>query len=75
MDTDTLTAAEEFAADLDDALLNVLGSATPGMNAALLDDELNVLLLAWRVEVEADPIPGLVDTAAATDVIRQGRAA
>jgi hypothetical protein len=70
MDTDVLTADEEIAADLDDALLNILGSGIPSQNAPLLDDELNALLLAWRNEVEARPIPELVDTPTAIDTIK-----
>jgi len=51
-------AADELSAvQADDRLLDALGSATPGATGALVDDELNALLLAWRYEVEAAPIP------------------
>lgn len=54
---------EQNAITADDALLNSLGSAMPGTSANLLDDELSTLLLAWRREVEADPIEPLGRTA------------
>lgn len=50
-------AGELAAVHADDRLLNVLGSAVPGSAGSLVDDELNALLLAWRAEVEADPMP------------------
>lgn len=38
----------------DDRLLDHLGSAKPA--ASLLDDELNALLLAWRHDIDTEPV-------------------
>lgn len=56
------------AVQADDALLTMLGSAVPNSAGHLVDDQLNALLLAWRDEAEAKPMPVLVDldTALAT---------
>lgn len=59
---------------VDDQLLNDLGSATPGTNGALVDDELNALLLAWRYDSEAEPLPDLVDVPTAIATIQRGAA-
>lgn len=62
------------AVQADDRLLDALGSATPGAAGALVDDELNALLLAWRNEVETEPFDekGL-DTEAAIAVIQAAK--
>lgn len=57
------------AVQADDRLLDHLGCATPGTNGALVDDELNALMLAWRNEIEAAGMPDLVDTDTAITVI------
>lgn len=51
-----MSADLAIAVAADDLLLDVLGSATPDMCAALADDELCALLSAWRHEIEARPI-------------------
>lgn len=52
---------ELSAVQADDRLLDALGSATPGTAGSLVDDELNALMLAWRNETEAAPMPPLID--------------
>ncbi|MEU7479378.1 anti-sigma-D factor RsdA [Lentzea sp. NPDC042327] len=61
------------AVQADDRLLDALGSATPGAAGALVDDELNALLLAWRHEVETEPFGELVDTETAIATIQAAR--
>jgi hypothetical protein len=62
------------AVTADDRLLDALGSATPGAAGALVDDELNALILAWRHETEAEPLPELVDVDTAATAIQAGAA-
>lgn len=61
------------AVQADDKLLDALGSATPGAADALVDDELNAMLLAWRNEVETEPFGELVDTDTAVATIQAAR--
>jgi hypothetical protein len=61
------------AVQADDKLLDALGSATPGAEGSLVDDELNALLLAWRNEVETEPFGELVDTDTAVATIQAAR--
>jgi hypothetical protein len=62
-----LTASEaEFAADLsavqaDDALLDALGGSDPALADGLGDQELNALLVAWRRDIDSEPLAELVD--------------
>jgi hypothetical protein len=51
--------ADLSAVQLDDLLLDQLGSATP-----MVTDELGALALAWRQEIDAAPMPGLFDLSA-----------
>ncbi|WP_246019296.1 anti-sigma-D factor RsdA [Saccharothrix australiensis] len=55
----------------DDALLDALGGR--GGTDALVDDELNALLLAWRREVDSRPMGELVDTDTAVATIAAAR--
>ncbi|WP_308258203.1 anti-sigma-D factor RsdA [Saccharothrix obliqua] len=55
----------------DDALLDALGGR--GQTEALVDDELNALLLAWRREVDSRPVGELVDTDTAVATIAAAR--
>lgn len=55
----------------DDRLLDRLGSANPSAN--LLDDELNVLLLAWRRDVDTEPARELVNTTTDLTVLATAR--
>ncbi len=67
-------AADDLSAvQADDRLLDALGSAAPGATSALVDDELNALLLAWRNEVETAPFGELVDTETAIATIQAAR--
>lgn len=61
---------EALAVRVSDRTLNNLGSATPTAN-----DRLGAVLLAWRNEVEEQPIPELVDTPTAADTIHKGETA
>ncbi|MGW5716705.1 anti-sigma-D factor RsdA [Amycolatopsis sp. NPDC003865] len=62
-----LSASEaEFAADLsavqaDDALLDALGGSDPALADGLGDQELNALLVAWRRDIDSEPLAELVD--------------
>lgn len=62
-----MTASEaEFAADLsavqaDDALLDALGGSDPSIADGLGDQELNALLMAWRRDIDSEPLAELVD--------------
>ncbi|MFE0024024.1 anti-sigma-D factor RsdA [Amycolatopsis sp. NPDC059021] len=62
-----MTASEaEFAADLsavqaDDALLDALGGSDPAIADSLGDQELNALLVAWRRDIDSEPLAELVD--------------
>jgi hypothetical protein len=62
-----MTASEaEFAADLsavqaDDALLDALGGSDPSIADGLGDQELNALLVAWRRDIDSEPLAELVD--------------
>lgn len=53
----------------DDALLDALGGPNPDQAGELGDSELNALLLAWRREVDSEPIGELVDVETATATI------
>jgi hypothetical protein len=55
----------------DDALLDALGGKDSGQ--ALVQDDLNALLLAWRRDVDSQPIADLVDTDTAVATIAAAR--
>ncbi|MFJ8910480.1 anti-sigma-D factor RsdA [Amycolatopsis sp. NPDC102389] len=71
-----LTPSEaEFAADLsavqaDDALLDALGGSDPKMADDLGDQELNALLLAWRRDIDSEPLADLVDVDTAVVTVK-----
>ncbi|WP_181775996.1 anti-sigma-D factor RsdA [Amycolatopsis pittospori] len=71
-----LTSSEaEFAADLsavqaDDALLDALGGSDPKMADDLGDQELNALLLAWRRDIDSEPLAELVDVDTAVTTVK-----
>jgi hypothetical protein len=52
----------------DDALLDRLGSTTPGQP----HDDLDAALLAWRNEIDTPPMPALVDVDTAQNAIQAG---
>ena len=61
-----LSSEAEFAADLsavqaDDALLDALGGSDPALADGLGDQELNALLVAWRRDIDSEPLAELVD--------------
>jgi len=65
----------DFAADLsavqaDDALLDALGGSDPKVADGLGDQELNALLLAWRRDIDSEPLAELVDTETAVTALR-----
>lgn len=65
----------EFAADLsavqaDDALLDALGGSDPKVADGLGDQELNALLLAWRRDIDSEPLAELVDTDTAVATVK-----
>lgn len=66
-------AAEFTAVQVDDALLDALGGTDAELTGSLADQELNELLLAWRRDVDAEPIPELIDTDSAVTTIAAGR--
>jgi hypothetical protein len=66
-------AAEFTAVQVDDALLDALGGADAELTGSLADQELNELLLAWRRDVDGEPIPDLVDADAAASAVAAAR--
>jgi hypothetical protein len=71
-----LTSSEaEFSADLsavqaDDALLDALGGSDPKIADGLGDQELNALLLAWRRDIDSEPLAELVDVDTAVTTVK-----
>lgn len=71
-----MTASEsDFTADLsavqaDDALLDALGGSDPKIADGLGDQELNALLLAWRRDIDSEPLAELVDTDTAITTVK-----
>jgi len=64
-----------FEADLsavhaDDALLDALGGSDPDIADGLGDQELNALLLAWRRDIDSEPLAELVDTDTAVTTVK-----
>lgn len=65
----------DFAADLsavqaDDALLDALGGSDPKIADGLGDQELNALLLAWRRDIDSEPLAELVDNETAVTAVK-----
>ncbi|WP_240519200.1 anti-sigma-D factor RsdA [Amycolatopsis antarctica] len=54
----------------DDALLDALGGSDPKVADGLGDQELNALLLAWRRDIDSEPLAELVDTDTALVTIK-----
>ena len=65
------------AVQADDELINALRSgmsvSAPGVHGYDADDHVAAILAAWKAEVDADPIPELVDIDAAMAAIQAGR--
>lgn len=54
----------------DDALLDALGGSDPRVADGLGDQELNALLLAWRRDIDGEPLAELVDVDTAVTTVR-----
>ena len=73
---DTMSSSKAaFEADLsainaDDALLDALGGSDPELADDLGDQELNALLLAWRRDIDSEPLAELVDTDTAVITVK-----
>jgi hypothetical protein len=73
---DTMSASQAaFEADVsavhdDDALLDALGGSDPRIADDLGDQELNALLLAWRRDIDSEPLAELVDTDTAVTTVK-----
>lgn len=73
---DTISSSQTaFEADLsaisaDDALLDALGGSDPEIADDLGDQELNALLLAWRRDIDSEPLAELVDTDTAITTVK-----
>jgi hypothetical protein len=73
---DTMSSSQAaFEADLsavhaDDALLDALGGSDPDVADGLGDQELNALLLAWRRDIDSEPLAELVDTDTAVTTVK-----
>lgn len=73
---DTMSASQvAFEADLsavheDDALLDALGGSDPKAAGGMGDEELNTLLLAWRRDIDSEPLTELVDTETAVATVK-----
>lgn len=65
------------AVQADDELINALRSgmsvSAPGVHGYDADDHVAAILAAWKAEVDAEPIPELVDIDAAMAAIQAGR--
>ncbi|MDT8909657.1 anti-sigma-D factor RsdA [Amycolatopsis sp. PS_44_ISF1] len=58
------------AIQADDALLDALGGTDPAIADGLGDQELNALLLAWRRDIDSEPLSELVDVGTAVTTVR-----
>jgi hypothetical protein len=58
------------AIQADDALLDALGGTDPAIADGLGDQELNALLLAWRRDIDSEPLAELVDVDTAVTTVR-----
>jgi hypothetical protein len=57
----------------DDAFLDALGATKPDPDGTFADDRLAKLLLAWRNDVDSEPITDLVDPKLAVATVRAAR--
>jgi hypothetical protein len=72
---------EEFvdlvAVQADDELINALGSgmsvSAPGMHGYDAEDHVTAILAAWKAEIDAEPVPELIDIDAAMAAVNAGR--
>ncbi|MEU3275535.1 anti-sigma-D factor RsdA [Saccharomonospora sp. NPDC006951] len=67
---DTPAVPELSLIQADDALLDALGGPDPQVADSLGDQELNALLLAWRRDIDSEPLAELVDTPEAVTTIK-----
>ncbi len=65
------------AVQADDELINALAGgmtvSAPGLEGYGHDDRVAALLSAWKADVDAEPIPDLVDVETAVTAVKQGR--
>nr|WP_158881613.1 anti-sigma-D factor RsdA [Amycolatopsis anabasis] len=69
-DAEATFAADLSAVQADDALLDALGGSDPKIADGLGDQELNALLLAWRRDIDSEPLAELVDTETAVTTVK-----
>ncbi|MFC4001486.1 anti-sigma-D factor RsdA [Prauserella oleivorans] len=69
-DAESSATVDLSVVQADDALLDALGGPDPRVADSLGDQELNALLLAWRRDIDSEPMPDLVDTPTAVTEIR-----
>ncbi|WP_199434358.1 anti-sigma-D factor RsdA [Qaidamihabitans albus] len=67
---DSSATPDLSAIQADDALLDALGGSDPQLADGLGDQELNALLLAWRRDIDSEPIAELADTETAVITIK-----
>ncbi|MEV6901984.1 anti-sigma-D factor RsdA [Amycolatopsis sp. NPDC051372] len=58
------------AIQADDALLDALGGTDPAIADGLGDQDLNALLLAWRRDIDSEPLAELVDVDTAVTTVK-----
>ncbi|WP_020662717.1 anti-sigma-D factor RsdA [Amycolatopsis benzoatilytica] len=63
------------AIQADDALLDALGGTDPTVADGLGDQELNALLLAWRRDIDSEPLGELVDADTAVRTVKSAASA
>src|SRR3954454_7715961 len=81
VDTDVFEPLDLVAVQSDDELINALsagfqvsGSGSSSSHGGFgSDDRVAAVLAAWKAEVDAEPVPGLVDLDAAVAAVRSGR--
>ncbi|GAB3379980.1 anti-sigma-D factor RsdA [Amycolatopsis echigonensis] len=67
---DAETDGDLTAIQADDALLDALGGTDPAVADGLGDQELNALLLAWRRDIDSEPLAELVDVDTAVTTVK-----
>ncbi|HWD06684.1 MAG TPA: anti-sigma-D factor RsdA [Amycolatopsis sp.] len=67
---DSAADGDLTAIQADDALLDALGGTDPAVADGLGDQELNALLLAWRRDIDSEPLGELVDVDTAVTTVK-----
>jgi hypothetical protein len=77
LDTDAFEPIDLVAVQTDDELINALSAgyqvAGPGYGGFAADDRVATILAAWKAEVDAEPVPELVDLDTAVAAVRAAR--